>query len=521
MADVKDYKIFKNSNFEILTEDGFKNFEGIIMGKNDNKIKLSANNKSLICTPKHKIMISISKWKYAKDLKVGDVLYNNIIVEGVDHFKNDKLVYEFLEVEGNHTYIVNGILSHQCLMLDEFAIIRDEIADEFYEAVVPTISSSAKAKLILSSTPKGTSGRYYKIYSEAEIGQGNKEWNGWKAEKIMWDEVPRYNKKGELDFTGFKNDQLALFGGDENMWLQEFCCMFLEDGAAALNASVLEKLKTKIKMPKFQFDDGDYLVWEEPVPGHIYSIGVDTSEGVGLDSSVAQIIDITDLTDIRQVGQYHSKSIQPYVFAEKLNQIAKSWGNPYMCIERNGPGGQVIDALYEVHNYDNIVHYSMKNDARSAYQKLGIFCHTNSKYTGIMNAKYWLEHIQSVTIYDVNTLKEYETFRRKVNGTWSAQDGFYDDRVMSMVWALIILETEICQKHFNILAYDAIGKPKIIKDVSAEFSEYLGIFDTKDNISLSDPSPSFLGINTFNINEVNYLDNSDKELLEAGNFTII
>lgn len=517
MADVqnKNYKIYKNSKFEVLTQDGFKDFHGIIIGKNTKKVKIITDkNNTLVCTPKHKIMLNNEDWVYAKDLKIEDKIWGGSSISEIEYFESDDLVYEFLEVEDTHTYIVNGILSHQCLMLDEFAFIRPEIAHAFYEAVSPTISSSKKAKVIMTSTPNGTTGKFYELYSGGEK-IGTKHWNRWHVSRIMWDEIPRYNLEGELDYDGFKNDQIALLGGDMNSWLQEYCCVFLETGAAAINLSVLEELKKSCKRPLFSFDDGDYIVFEEPIPGHIYTIGVDTSEGVGLDYSVAQILDITDLKDIRQVAQYHSNMIQPYVFAEKLNKVARGWGRPFIAIERNGPGGQVIDALYEIHHYDNIIHYSMNNDKRGVYQKMGVYCHTNSKYTGIMNMKYWIEHLRAVTVYDINTLKEYETFRRKENGTWSAQEGHYDDRIMSLVWALIPLETEIAQKYFSILQYDDVGKPKIIKDPSAEFKDYLGPLWDADSVSMSNygsPSPSFFGVNPADL----YQTQSQKDMLDMG-----
>lgn len=967
MADVKQYKVFKNKNFEVLTDQGFKDFKGVIKGENSNKIKIKfSNDKELICTPKHKLIKLDFSIVFAKDLKIGDVLYGNIIILNITTYVDQAPVYEFLEVKDTHTYLVNGILSHQCIILDEFAFVRPEIAHEFYEAVYPTISSSRTAKIIMLScvtpetfiftesgiseigelmdmskeggyfgkkysvlghskfresnilynngkaatkkitttnsklecsdvhklfttdgwkmakdlnvgdylpliynnnvfgsddtilsshivspkqknifnkniiskefayfmglyiaegssyinregngasititcgddisleldslnlnyykdpdglhyvissislyrameslgfdmsrtannkiipsrlfkmskentiyllrgifdgdgfcdsvrgrvgislsskrlieqirillqnfgilslytevhdtlgesskcysennkntifhsyrlelslynsklfheiigfnferksklysivkntsdkssldifpidksiikkflkrnkikyidfkeltgikdiyssgrmgrrawlkiksnyygldseldsildlvdedikwveikkiengytdvfdvslpddendfwchsvlyngllghqTPNGTNGKFYEMYSKAELGEGNKEWNGWKASKIMWDEIPRYNQMGDLDPEGFKTSAIAGLNGDLNSWLQEFCCVFHDSGAVAINLSLLQKLKKEVKKPLYTFDEGDYLVWEEAVPGNIYTIGVDVSEGVGLDYSVAQVLDITDLTNIRLVAQYHSNTIQPYVFAEKLNKVARGFGRPFIAIERNGPGGQVIDALYEIHKYDNIIHYSMKNDKRGMYQKMGIYSHTNSKYTGIMNMKYWLETLQCVSIPDINTLKEYETFRRKENGSWSAKDGHYDDRVMSMVWALIPLETEIAQRYFSILQYDDIGKPKVIKDPNAEFADYLGPLwgdynDSNSTRSLGDPSFTSFG-NSYQID----LYPKQTEVIDIGvsNWTIL
>ena len=47
-------------------------------------------------------------------------------------------------------------------------------------------------------------------------------------------------------------------------------------------------------------------------------------------------------------------------------------------------------------------------------------------------------------------------------GRWN--DLFYDDRIMSLVWALFILEPEICQQYFNVDEFDEQNKPLKISD---------------------------------------------------------
>jgi hypothetical protein len=78
--------------------------------------------------------------------------------------------------------------------------------------------------------------------------------------------------------------------------------------------------------------------------------------------------------------------------------------------------------------------------------------------------KYWVEHLESVTIYDITTIKEFETFVRKENKIWGAKKGFRDDRVMALIWALILLEKEIAERYLDILEYDDVGKPLRIAD---------------------------------------------------------
>ena len=142
MADLTNYKIYKNNDFEILTDDGYKDFEGLIVGENSDKIELTfEKNLNIICTPKHKILIDKYTYKYANELAVGDYIWNKLKLLHIKHIKNDDPVYEFLHIKDNHKYFANGILCRQCLIIDEMAHIPDFIMEEFWESVIPIISS--------------------------------------------------------------------------------------------------------------------------------------------------------------------------------------------------------------------------------------------------------------------------------------------------------------------------------------------------------------------------------------------
>ena len=73
------------------------------------------------------------------------------------------------------------------LYLDEFAFVPNNIADEFFSAVYPTISSGTTSKIIISSTPNGMN-HFYKICTEAKQGR-----NGFKLIEVNWRKVPGGN----------------------------------------------------------------------------------------------------------------------------------------------------------------------------------------------------------------------------------------------------------------------------------------------------------------------------------------
>jgi len=207
-------------------------------------------------------------------------------------------------------------------------------------------------------------------------------------------------------------------------------------------------------------EENMYHIWEEPSDNKIYVVGVDVSEGIDKDASVIQIMDITDLTCIKQVACYSNNGISPVNFTSKLNEILTQWGKPLVCIERNNCGAQVVDGLRTQFEYDNIVSWGASTAGREK-SMLGIISHTNTKYAGITNMRYWVNQLEVVQIRDLSLLKEFKSFVRHANGTWSAKKGagYHDDKVMSLVWSLILLEKGLAERYFEIIQTDFNGRP--------------------------------------------------------------
>ena len=341
------------------------------------------------------------------------------------------------------------------LAIDEVAFIESHILEEFWSSVIPAVSSGKKTKVLLVSTPNGIGNKFYEIFSGAESGK----LPSWRSSRIDWWDRPGRDE-------AWRQDQIQLLGSEEK-FEQEFGNTFLDDAASAVGALVLERFKREKKDPVWQSDDGEYCVYEYPRKDQLYVVGVDVGEGIGRASSVAQILNVTDLQSIKQVGVYSSAKVEPYHFANKLSTIGQSWGLPPILIERNNCGAQVIDALHHNCNYEKIVSYSKisEQDKYNRTRNMGVLSHTNIRFDGIQNMRYWINHLQTVHINDPHTITEFETFVRFPNGTFRKRnDNFFDDRVMALVWALFILEPELCQQYFEIVDFDMQHKPLQIKN---------------------------------------------------------
>jgi hypothetical protein len=355
------------------------------------------------------------------------------------------------------------------LILDELAFIPNNLVDAFWKSVYPIISSSKKSKIFIASTPNGTDNLFYKLYMD---GLNNK--SNWYAEKMMWYEIPGRDEK-------WKKETIQSIGSEE-AFRQEFDCEFIESGDTFIDEEYFLKLESEIQDPKHIFEDGAYRVWEVPDINSIYTIGVDVAEGVGKNSSVIQILDITDLTNIKQVAEYCSNTINPYEFATKVHDICEHWGSPPVLIERNNSGAQVVDLLYQNYRYPNIVSYSPRT-GKFKFDRMGVYAHTNTKYKGVMNMRYWVHELKCILFRSEETIQELKAFQRKPNGTWCAKPGYDDDRVMSLIWALMILDSALVQRYYDVVELDDNGKPKNIilsEFVHQNFKGFLNDYKTEN-----------------------------------------
>lgn len=375
--------------------------------------------------------------------------------------------------------------SINCLIIDEAAHIPEHIMEEFWKSVYPVISSSKNGKIFMVSTANGTGNLFYRIYSEAESDKNST----WHAERVDWQEIPNRD-------DAWKARTIKDMGSLE-AFNQEFGNQFIENGMAAIDGDLLETLKANVKEPILLSEDSKYKVYEEFQDGHIYSLGVDVGEGIGQANSVIQIIDLTDLSDIRQAGVFADNTLDPYHFAVRLNEIAISWGSPPLLIERNGPGGQVIDAMHHTHQYEHIVTYTPSAGKQGTNNnRMGIFSHTNTKFTGVSNMRYWLNNLRVLKIWDMHTIKEFETYIRHANGMWKKRHGenVWDDRVESLMWALFMLDITIAQKYYEVALIDSQGKPKKLTNPIYYVPPDKSRMDLRSTQNKSDALPTFISV---------------------------
>jgi hypothetical protein len=335
------------------------------------------------------------------------------------------------------------------LIIDEMAHCPNELMKELWKSAIPIISSMKKSQLVVISTPNGVDNKFYELYQQAQ-----KPDSDWHLEVVNWWDVPGRDdewKKQALDAIGTKDD-----------FDQEYGNVFHDKNKTAIDPELLEKLKSQSKEPVLVMDNGNYKIFETPNPESFYAIGVDVGEGIGRTNTVAQILDVSDLTNIKQVATYSTNQMSPFHFGTRLMGILDDWGRPPILVENNNNGQQVLDILCHTHNYESVVSYHFDGFSKhyNNENRFGIHNHTNTKYRGVTNFRYWLNGLKAVSLFDIDTLIELTNFVRHENFTYSKRkETDLDDRVFALIWALFILDPNIAVKYFNIIETDDQGRP--------------------------------------------------------------
>ena len=320
--------------------------------------------------------------------------------------------------------------SFNCVFLDEFGFVPNNIAEEFFNSVYPVISSGKTSKIIIVSTPNGMN-LFYKLWMDA-IGKKN----GYKPFEIHWSMVPGRTEQWKEETI--RNTSLRQFQ-------QEFETEFLGSSNTLISGYKLAQLRYMDAIAEHDM----MKIYEQPiktdgikyVKDRLYCLMVDVSEGKNLDSSAFSVIDISELP-YKQVATYKSSSITPLLFPTVIYNAARYYNDAYVLIEINNTP-QIADTLHADLEYENLWKVFTGNKKPQQLSagfargvQLGLKMSPQVKKIGTSNLKTLIEG-DKLLINDFATYSELTTFVETKN-TFAAEQGANDDLVMGLVmfaWA--------------------------------------------------------------------------------------
>ncbi len=206
-------------------------------------------------------------------------------------------------------------------------------------------------RIVLESTANHEHDALWVEIQKAKTGQAN-----WDYIFFAWSLNPKYsiNSTGveftteELDYASkhsltadqlyWRRKQIEKLGMDK---FQREYPMSLEEAYTGgdnvfFAANLFSHVTTLPATPQ------GTTIFEEPIPGIRYAIGVDTAAGVGRDNSTIYVVSEQSM---QPVYRFASNTIQPSSLADLIQVISNRYNNALTLVENNNHGGIVLERL--------------------------------------------------------------------------------------------------------------------------------------------------------------------------------
>ena len=310
--------------------------------------------------------------------------------------------------------------SYNVIFLDEFAYVPNNIAEQFFSSVYPTISSGKSSKVMIVSTPHGMN-MFYKLWNDAQNQR-----NSYVPIEVHWSEVPGRDEKWKAETI--KNTSEAQFR-------TEFDCEFLGSVDTLITPSKLRMLSHNTP----RTSNAGLDIHEMPQKDKRYVITVDVARGTVNDYSAFVVIDATSIP-YKVVAKYKNNEIKPLLFPQIIHKIATQYNQAEVLIEVNDIGGQVADTMQFDLEYDNLIMVNQRGRSGQVagtgfsgkQSQLGLRTTKATKKIGCSNLKAMVEH-DKIIIQDFHIIQELSTYILKGKEKFEAEEGSSDDLVTCLV----------------------------------------------------------------------------------------
>lgn len=301
------------------------------------------------------------------------------------------------------------------LTIDECAFIKTSVWEEFADSIFPSQSALSWKKNIIISTAKGLN-HFYDLVQKAKLDEMQPNSKTAFIE-VHWDEVPRYDSKGNLmEPEDFKRQIIKRYG--RVYFEQNYGNSFVGSSETLISPEVLAELQHR--NPIAVWDDM-LRIYFEPQQNHTYIMSVDAAKE-GKDYFAIQVIDVTEMP-FKQVAAANLQ-VDYLTMPDFLYEWGARFNTAHMIIENNeGAGQSIADMLVNHFEYPNIYYQDNK------YKYPG-FRTTKSTRDSIIRMLQILINSGKLEICDKETISEFQRFEL-VNDKYQASSG-HDDLVMAL-----------------------------------------------------------------------------------------
>lgn len=407
------------------------------------------------------------------------------------------------------------------LYLDEFAHVEPHILDEFYENIMPTVSSMEDSKIIVTSTPNGYN-KFFDIYQGAVDGR-----NSYHPIRVDWWQVPGRDDK-------WKEKMIQDCGGEDE-FMRQYGNSFLSTGNTLLSPDSLAKLqKGRIKykykeiqeLNKYWEDDyynllfhPDFDINDFRNENKKWILSIDLSEGGGGDNSILNFFNMilknknlfedlkddekdikkSDYFQLNQVGRFKNntttlENLAKLVYIMVMKVIGPD--NIRIVVEYNAFGGEFLRLLQSVfgdkNEFDMSTILKFPHTNESKIKKYGLKVKNDNKPVLCINTKMYIAN-DNIVVTDEDTVGEFEVFS-KVGNSWKASRD-HDDLAMSTVDVSSVFE----HPYFEVMMEEILCLP--------ENSDFYEEYEKKLDEKFANMYDNYANMSTANSDYYTHRDN--------------
>jgi len=202
-------------------------------------------------------------------------------------------------------------------------------------------------------------------------------------------------------------------------------CAFIGSTSTLIDPNYLDKM---IPADPVEYKYGySFKIWQKPIEGALYLMGVDSASGTGKDYAVVQVLRLYGKDNFEQVAVYADNTIDAEHFASVVADISEYYNHAGIIIENNEIGKTVADKAWYELECDAI----MNTDHNG---KIGTRATKTSKLDACIELKRLIEN-DILHLHDSETIKQLSRFEEVKPYVFKAASNIHDDLVSGLYWA--------------------------------------------------------------------------------------
>lgn len=330
---------FNNDTYQVLTPNGWSDFDGIKKSTTDILFEISfTDNSKLKCTPSHLLKFPNGEFLEVCHIEIGDELFGNKTVSDISYYEGEFEVFDLTDVELANEYFTNGVVSHNC------AFIKD--IEEIWASSQMTLATGGGC--VMLSTPNGAQGLFHREWQRAIEGSKTTELVRFHPINLPWYLHP------DRDQT-WRSQQDETLG--KRLAAQECDCDFASSGHTVIDNEILQYYESQLSDPlERRGIGGDLWIFKYPDYNRKYVLCADVSRGDGEDFSAFHIIDVET---VEQIAEFKGK-IDTTAYGNLLVSIATEYNNALLVVDNRNIGYSTLQVIID-HGYKNL-YYTYKTD---------------------------------------------------------------------------------------------------------------------------------------------------------------